>query len=267
MFLYSLLEGRGRMNLKTFLDRFFNRFKLFQSEKLSLKTLVSEYKKVVHYIFLTQEKDKKRISEHLHECLSNLSTLRFYTDMLEKNKLNKEIDFAVIVELIDSTIKRVNTLINTTRPIVIDQLDISRSIHFLCRHFERKGNVQIKMISQNNKEIFITDKVLKISIYRVVQTCIWKSIKVFGATVIYVSLENSLKITVEDNGKEEPVNKEFYKTLNLWINELVKLTRGSIKEERTKQGTNKTIIIWNTEKIKSEINQLIKKEENYNENK
>lgn len=242
------------MTSKNLWDKFFGR--LFTRKDLSLDDLVVEYEKTLRYIFLMQEKDKKRIAGDLHDCISSLSRTKFCIDTLEIDKLDEKTkrSLKVSIELVDSTIECIKNLVDTIRPFYIDfSSNIFILLQSLRKHFEefeKEEDVRIKIVSLDKEEVLVSDEALKLSIYRAVQTCIWRAIRSFKASKIFITLEGSLKIIIEDNGNETPLNKEFYKSLTLWIKELVKLRGGLIKEERTKKDTNKTTITWVIENLK-----------------
>lgn len=153
-----------------------------------------------------QEKERKRISEDLHDNLGAvLATLKLHFENLKFNKNKKKIDQEVLFnkteKLIDEAYLKVRRIAHAKNSGVIANQGLLTAIQIMADKISLADKIKIEVIDygldkriENNKEI---------SVFRIIQELITNTIKHSKATNATINLslyDDNLNIIVEDNG-------------------------------------------------------------------
>ncbi|MCI6713408.1 MAG: sensor histidine kinase, partial [Lachnospiraceae bacterium] len=196
-----------------------------------------------------QEKERQRIARDLHDSsLQNLTHLIHKVELsslyIDRDPVKAKLELATIGKNLRKVIEDIRNNIFDLRPMSFDDLGIKETIEKMLlminqdRHFKIETDIEdIKSNCDDSK-----DKVILLSIYRIIQECVQNSIKHSQGDIIKVSLKDktdSYEIIIQDNGigfnVNEAVKKDNHFGLSV-IKERVSLLNGIIEID-TQKGT------------------------------
>jgi two-component system sensor histidine kinase DegS len=189
-----------------------------------------------------QEEERSRIARDLHD--SSLQTLASLVHRLElaslyidQDPIKAKLELAVIEKNMREIIDDVRNTIFNLRPMSFDDFGIKETLEKVIEFMNIDSKFEI-ITDIDNIEFDSANpdnKVILISIYRIIQECILNSIKHSQGTLIKVNLKqkNDLyEIIVEDDGIgfdiEEAVKKNNHFGLSV-VEERVQLLNGKIE--------------------------------------
>lgn len=158
-----------------------------------------------------QEHERERLSRELHDGLGqNLIALKLHLEKAKNSDINEK------VEIIDNVIKNVNLSIDEVRrisnnlmPAVLKEFGIVTAINNLS------GNIcnfcDIKIEKNIDKNFKITDKKVKIYLYRIIQEALNNAIKHSKADKLIIALKqesNIINLGIIDDGIGFEVNHQ-----------------------------------------------------------
>ena len=230
--------------------------KSLQKEKNRLESLeqvISDDSFMLHVkqisVLEIQEKERQRIARDLHDSsLQNLTHLIHKVELsslyIDRDPVKAQLELATIGKNLRKVIEDIRNNIFDLRPMSFDDLGIKETIEKMLlminqdRHFKIETDIEdIKSNCDDSK-----DKVILLSIYRIIQECVQNSIKHSQGDIIKVSLKDktdSYEIIIQDNGigfnVNEAVKKDNHFGLSV-IKERVSLLNGIIEMD-TQKGT------------------------------
>jgi signal transduction histidine kinase len=160
----------------------------------------------MHAIIETEEKERKRFSEDLHDELGSLlSTIKIYINTLHREEIDvtkrgEMVDFTN--ELINQAIQNSKEIANNLSPNVIKRFGLVSAVQSFCEKIEISE--QLHIIFSSDKFTHKLKEEEEISIYRVITELINNTIKHAEASTINISIESRDKTVVivyNDNGK------------------------------------------------------------------
>jgi PAS domain S-box-containing protein len=163
-------------------------------------------KRIMHAIIETEEKERKRFSEDLHDELGSLlSTIKIYINTLHREEIDvtkrgEMVDFTN--ELINQAIQNSKEIANNLSPNVIKRFGLVSAVQSFCEKIEISE--QLHIIFSSDKFTHKLKEEEEISIYRVITELINNTIKHAEASTINISIESRDKTVVivyNDNGK------------------------------------------------------------------
>ena len=152
----------------------------------------------------TEERERKRFSEDLHDGLGPLlSTIKLYINQMNKAKVSDQerielLDFTN--DLIDEAISSTRTIANNILPSSIGDNGLWSAITAFCNSIEQTGAIRFVLL--NNTDLSFNKKVEN-NIYRIIIELINNTLKHAKAKQINISFEpmnDMLKIVYSDNG-------------------------------------------------------------------
>jgi signal transduction histidine kinase len=190
-------------------------------------------------LLVTQEEERKRISEDLHDGLGQ-------SLLLVKNQLTIK-NYDKSKELLTDSIEEMRSIVKTLYPFQLSRVGISIALENLIIQLDEnyKNMDFIYEIEEMKNQLTIQQET---NIFRIVQECLSNSIKHAHADSVKVTLtfkDGKVNIQIQDNGRGFDIdqkNKEL-KTLGLkTIKERVDLLNGTLKIDSVKNsGTSFTI--------------------------
>jgi len=161
-------------------------------------------RKAFRAVIDTEEKERKRYSEDLHDGLGPLlSTIKLYINQLNQDNGNDKQNLETLSftnDLIDEAISTTRTIANNILPSTIEDNGLWVALVSFCKHIEKTGVVRFELM--NNTELLFMKKAQN-SIYRILIELINNTLKHAQAAHIMISFElinDSLKIIYSDDG-------------------------------------------------------------------
>ena len=199
-----------------------------------------EDKERLDIILQTQEQERKRIAETLHNGVGQvLYAMKIKIDRMIKNSEDKtevmELS-AMLKEMIDD----VKSISYELVPTILEDFGLEAVIHRLCKKFE---NADIKFTFNTYGYENRLDLNYEISIFRIVQELVNNIIKHARANYagIFITITHDIAIRVEDNGIGMNKTKEKLGVAGMGLRNItnrVKLLNGTLElNSENRQGT------------------------------
>tara|TARA_R110002072_G_scaffold192107_2_gene348813 strand:- start:2530 stop:4569 length:2040 start_codon:yes stop_codon:yes gene_type:complete len=173
-----------------------------------------------------QEIDRERISKDMHDGLG-------YSLMLIKNKVSLKKDIETS-KLLDNAIEEMRSISRTLHPFQLEDIGITTTIKNLINELDMNQD-EIHIFG----DIDIIDHVLpvekEVNVFRIIQECLTnvvKHSKAVSTKVTIIKKENTLTISIKDNGVGFDFSKKYsdFKSLGLkTIKERVKMLKGKLE--------------------------------------
>jgi PAS domain S-box-containing protein len=182
------------------------------TERKRAEDMLRESERQLHLlssqILATQEKERKRVAQQLHDsigqsltgikyCVENtLNTMKRGRNVLVKKSLES------VVPMIQNAIEEVQKIAMDLRPRMLEELDITATISWFCRQFQKiYSGIRVE------KQIEIEDQrlpdSLKTVIFRILQEAFNNIARHSKADLVRLSLvkkDASIELVIEDNG-------------------------------------------------------------------
>jgi PAS domain S-box-containing protein len=161
---------------------------------------------VIRTIIDTQEKERERFAQDLHDSLGQqLSGIKFQMEILKKtigrSKSKSEIILAKSNEALNAAILELRNVCFNLMPRTLEDFGLSYSINDLCRKISSTHLLTFDIFIDKNENI--KDKTLKVAIFRIIQEFINNSIKHGKAKKVSIYLKANkgfLSINLKDDG-------------------------------------------------------------------
>jgi PAS domain S-box-containing protein len=182
------------------------------TERKRAEDMLRESERQLHLlssqILATQEKERKRVAQQLHDsigqsltgikyCVENtLNTMKRGRNVLVKKSLES------VVPMIQNAIEEVQKIAMDLRPRMLEELDITATISWFCRQFQKiYSGIRVE------KQIEIEDQrlpdSLKTVIFRILQEAFNNIARHSKADLVRLSLvkkDASIELVIKDNG-------------------------------------------------------------------
>lgn len=185
---------------------YFSRKKIIQKE-LEKKDLVLQYQKEqLHAVIITQEEERKRIAQDLHDDISSkLNIVSLNSHLLTSPNLTEAETAEITENIINLTTKALENsrkIAHNLLPPVFEKFGLNAAIEELCEEFE--SSKAVKVYYKN--EIDFDDKDINrhLHVFRILQELMNNSLRHGKATEIWISFKITDQISFcnyEDNGK------------------------------------------------------------------
>jgi len=184
---------------------FFSRKKIIAAE-LEKATLALSYQKdLLHSTIETQEKERKRIAQDLHDAISSkLNVVSLSTNVLIDGKLKKEEQEHTLQHILSVTTKTLESsrrLAHNLLPPILENFGLQAAIEELCDEFVSSKKVQVDhdiiyngLLSKNNE----------LHVFRIIQELLNNSVRHGEASKILLKIfddDQQWYINYSDNGK------------------------------------------------------------------
>lgn len=170
-------------------------------EEETNKLTFNQQRNITAAILLAQENERRRISEALHDSVSQL----LYGIKLNLQQLNSDIKlasthFEKIKGLIDAAINEARNISFELAPSILTDFGLPATINEMAKRLSTKL-LSIRVSVHLNERLPLS---LEINIFRILQELINNCIKHSGADIVTLAIkkeDNSILIRVRDNGK------------------------------------------------------------------
>jgi PAS domain S-box-containing protein len=161
-------------------------------------------RQVLSAVLETEDKERRRYSEDLHDGLGPLlSTIKLYVNQMKSSKvtLQEEGEYLNISnELLDEAIATTRNIANNILPGSIVDNGLIAAVNTFTHHLNKAGDIEINFNHNFNDRL---EKNIEINFYRIITELINNTIKHANATTIDISLiinEETIRLSYYDDG-------------------------------------------------------------------
>ena len=184
---------------------FFSRKKIVQKELERKELEVEHQKEIIHATILTQEKERKRIAQDLHdEISSKLNVILLNSNFLKDGELSPDEYENVnksIIKVTKSTIGNARKIAHDLLPPILEKFGLQSAIDELVDEYNLSKTVKI------DSDIWYPEKRLsstqELHVFRIIQELINNSVKHGQAEIININFkekDEELNLNYRDNG-------------------------------------------------------------------
>lgn len=215
---------------------YFSRQKIIQKELEKVDLILRYQKEQLHAIIVTQEEERKRIAQDLHDDISSkLNIVSLNSHLLTAPNLTEAETTEITENIINLTTKALDNsrkIAHNLLPPVFEKFGLNAGIEELCEEFETSKSVK----THYKNEIDFDDKDLDrhLHVFRILQELMNNSLRHGKATEIWISFTNKEGVNIcnyEDNGIGfDSSNSENQKGLGMKnIDSRISFLEGTIK--------------------------------------
>ena len=206
--------------------------------------------KIMHTIIATEEKERKRFANDLHDGLSPiLSAIKLYSDLLKRDNFqhtNKEEVLNNIEELTDLAVATAKEISNNITPNILYDFGLARAVEKFCDYINHTKSIKIKVNTSGyqNEIRGIAESIL----YQAVKELINNTLKHASADNISLELKcihNQIILHYSDDGIGFEFDKIIKKSPGLGINNIINKIRtinGTCEFYKSKNSGMKVLI-------------------------
>lgn len=205
------------MGITLLLFFFFSKKKIMQKELEKKNIELKHSKELLSATIATQEKERKRIAQDLHDDISsklNVVSLNCHLLSMQGVAAEKQSEIlGAIVELSSKALENSRRIAHNLFPPVFDKFGLHAAVEELCSEFNSLEGITVAY--HNNVHFDDADKERHMHIFRILQELLNNSIRHGKATQMGILFENEAGKTVcnyNDNGKGFDVNAIQQKT-------------------------------------------------------
>jgi two-component system, NarL family, sensor kinase len=163
-------------------------------------------RKMFGKIIETEEKERKRFAEDLHDWLGPLlSSVSLYVNELksDRHQQNEKDEFLKYTnDLIDEAIKNTRSIANNLMPGILNDYGLVTAVDTFCIKLKKSGSINISLLSDKKDQRY--HPAIEITLYRVILEMINNTIKHAHATNISIDINDNdkmISVKYEDDGR------------------------------------------------------------------
>lgn len=184
---------------------YFSRKKIIQKEYEKIDLMLKYQKEQLHAVIFTQEEERKRIAQDLHDDISSkLNIVSLNTHLLSTSNLSEVEKTEITENIIALTAKALENsrkIAHNLLPPVLEKFGLNAGIEELCEEFE--ASKAIKVHYNNSIDFDENDIDRQLHVFRILQELMNNSLRHGKATEIWISFEIKNEIPTcfyKDNG-------------------------------------------------------------------
>ena len=171
---------------------YFSRKKIIQKELEKRDLILAHQKEQLCAVLITQEEERKRIAQDLHDDISSkLNVVSLNSYLLTSPNLTMEETKEITANIINLTAKALENsrkIAHNLLPPVLEKFGLHAGVEELCEEFESSKSV--KVVYQNKIEFDEKDKDKHLHVFRILQELMNNSLRHGKATEISVIFDN-----------------------------------------------------------------------------
>ena len=181
-------------------------------------------RKTLQTIISTQEKERGRLAQDLHDDLGPLlSTAKLYIKSIEtaKNLKNKQIALSRSLQAIDEAILSIKEIAYNLSPHVLRNFGLIPGINSLINKINETRTLRIEFKPELNERL---DENIESSIFRIISELLNNTIKHAGANKVEITIKkykNQLFAIYTDNGKGFLLDEALSKNLSRGLSNII----------------------------------------------
>lgn len=184
---------------------YFSRKKIIQKELEKIDLVLQYQKKQLHAVILTQEEERKRIAQDLHDDISSkLNIVSLNSHLLTSPGLSEKETAEITGNIINLTAKALENsrkIAHNLLPPVFEKFGLNAGIEELCEEFETSKSV--KTYYKNEIDFDDADLDRHLHVFRILQELMNNSLRHGKATEIWIAFTHKDGVNIcnyEDNG-------------------------------------------------------------------
>ena len=184
---------------------YFSRKKIVQIEVDKKNLEIEHQKELLNSVLITQEEERKRIAQDLHDDISSkLNVVSLNSHLLKTPNLNETEQLEItnnIIELTQNALENSRRIAHDLFPPVLEKFGLNAGIEELVEEFNSTKKVKVSYQNTIDFESYPIDKHLHI--FRILQELLNNSLRHGKATEIsiqFTTFENQNIATYIDNG-------------------------------------------------------------------
>lgn len=195
----TLIEDNGGTLGYTVLEDISERKEL---ERLRRLILEQEHRQeIAETILNTQEEERKRIAESLHNGLGQtLYGVKLSLSNIDAQSSENQKAIRQTENLIINCIQECRRISHDLTPAILEEYGLHEAVRDICRQLSQSVRFDCTIEGQKGR----LDRFLEVAVYRIIQELMVNVIKHAGATRASTNVEQDsgfIRITVQDNGK------------------------------------------------------------------
>lgn len=179
---------------------YFSRKKIIQKELEKIDLILRYQKEQLHAIIVTQEEERKRIAQDLHDDISSkLNIVSLNSHLLTAPNLTEAETAEITENIIALTTKALDNsrkIAHNLLPPVFEKFGLSAGIEELCEEFE--SSKAVKTYYKNEIDFDEKDIDRHLHVFRILQELMNNSIRHGKASEIWISFANNDGINICD---------------------------------------------------------------------
>ena len=184
---------------------FFSRKKIVEKELEKKELEVEHQKEMIHATILTQEKERKRIAQDLHDDISSkLNVILLNSNFLNDGELSPEEYTKVyenIIKVTNKTLKSARKIAHDLLPPILEKFGLTSAIEELTDTYNTSKKVAIETQVEYPKDKL--NKPQELHVFRIVQELINNSVrhgKAQSISLDFISKDDNLFLNYKDDG-------------------------------------------------------------------
>ncbi len=184
---------------------FFSRKKIIEKELKNKNQELAHQKEMIHASIQTQEVERKRIAQDLHdEISSKLNVILLNSNLMMDGELSAEEYTTIndsVIDVTKRTLESARKIAHDLLPPILEKFGLTSAIEELVDDFNNSKKIQI------NAELYYNENYLEVTkelhVFRIIQELINNSIRHGKAKEISLEIankESGLRIHYSDNG-------------------------------------------------------------------
>lgn len=214
---------------------------------VSIRTDITERKRLENQILDITEREQRRIGQDLHDGLGQQLTgiellSRVLEQQLKKNKKAAE-QASRIASHVRDAIAQTRSLARGLFPVELDSRGLMSALEELVIHTRKVGGIDCSLICKET--VSLNDYEVATHLYRIAQEAVNNAIKHAKPSKILITLEqtdNQLTLTIQNNGSPFTLPKEGKEGMGLKIMKFRASAVGATFEIQTTQNDETKVI-------------------------
>ncbi|TVZ56585.1 histidine kinase/DNA gyrase B/HSP90-like ATPase [Lutibacter sp. Hel_I_33_5] len=209
------------MGVALLLFFFFSRKKIVEKELEKKSLEINHQKKMIQSIIVTQEKERKRIAQDLHDDISSkLNVINLNANLLKDGDLDTKEYKTVnnnILEATDKTLESARKIAHNLLPPILEKFGFKDAVEELADSFNNSKKITINYTINYHKNYLTKEN--ELHLFRIVQELINNSVRHGKAKISTLDInfeDQKLLFKYTDNGKGFNMNdQKFSKGLGM----------------------------------------------------